>query len=112
MASKFPIVSGPSREELMFAVWFGCDREEDDDGERRRLGTRTPVWFVVARDPKNSHDRLQWTAIVDGATRINGSREKWEISGFLLDRGMFEPNGASFKASYSTRTRRGKISIF
>ncbi len=92
------ILKGPGLSELMWAVFVG--------NEGRSI-PRVHVTFTVEITPT---EKREWTAEIEGATRRRGSNKHWEISGYLLDMGFGQPNGAFFRGEYSTSTSKGWLS--
>lgn len=91
MAYKQEIVSGPSKMDLMLAVF---------DGARTK---RRSVEFEVTTE-----GGITWpmTIIVDRAGRIDGSDENWTFKGVRIDH-AFDSRPVS--GHFSTKTRKGTI---
>lgn len=92
MATRFNITDGPSKWDLMLALF-------DGDGPHRR-----PCKFSF----RESENRQEITSLlqIEDVRRDGGDGELWIMTGFTVDPDV--PN-QSFYANFSTRDRKGWV---
>ncbi len=91
MALQLDILEGPSKFDLMLAIF-------DGGSDRRR-----EVTFTVAQRGHHAY-REQIVTLIDGADREDGSSENWLIKGWHL---VTPSQWKSIGGYYNTKTRRG-----
>ena len=103
MAEKYVVTQGPSKFDLMLALF---DRGEGGDSWDPPVGhqVRTVIFFLaaVSKDGFVGRDSFQVTAKVIGVSAINRDAESWEIV-------IVEKNGRRLTGEYQTNTRHGVL---
>lgn len=96
------IEAGPSREELLDAFKYACDKE------RTFKVTFTGVRMTHTGDVRQSHGRGRFTARIVGLTHEDGSGHSFIVDAYVS---MKPSEGKVVRCYYNARRRTGHIEV-